>query len=298
MVIKMDKIEDILVRNGENRILLPMMVERSFLLSNNQNPDMRDILVSERRKGQSPNIIPFKCSDSWSGSFESTYGLKQKSNRAFAGGGDLGNQVIDYYFDTEKKEVRLLPKATLVYFLENFVNKFGDRKDVVAQIYITGHTDCSAIKLVQTDYSNRPLQIRVKLDTLKIALGNYLEKVKESSIEPRIKNTILAETNLDFQVMQAVNAAREYMSENRFLVAGFCKDVDLTIGPRFGDCYLINLNGEKNPSKIKASDYLHAVRAALLDEKVKRLSELYFQPSIILPNEIAESSHFSAIAQR
>jgi len=184
---KMDKgenkmvIDDIFVK--ENRILLPLMLERSMSISSKATGKAADELFQQRKGGQSPIFLEYNCSESWTTSFESMYGFNHKINRHFKGDGGIANQATMLVYDEKLGKQVLVPKAPVAYFLDHLAH--NNSHDTVLQIYITGHTDCGGIKAVQGDYSKEALALRNSLDSLKIAISERLKVLQGQNLEPK-----------------------------------------------------------------------------------------------------------------
>ncbi len=175
-------IEDVFVE-AENRILLPLMLERSRSISSQLGEESSKILFEHRKaRGQAPVVLHYDCSESWFPDFGAMYGFNPKINRVFDGDGGIANQAVEFVYDEKSGTQQLVPKATLAYFLEHLVH---NSKTATLQVYITGHTDCGGIKAVQEDYSKEALALRSKLDSLKVAVGSTLSELRSNEMKKR-----------------------------------------------------------------------------------------------------------------
>ncbi len=264
-------IEDLFAEK-EERILLPLMLVRSMSISSQLDEKAAKSLFERRKaKGQAPAVLHYDCSESWSPSFEAIYGFNHKVNRVFDGDGGIANQVVEFVYDEKAGKPLLVPKATLAYFLEHLAHK---SKGATLQVYITGHTDCGGIKAAQGDYSKEALALRSKLDSLKVAIGSTIAELRGREMEKGVRNALLAQANLDFQVKEVLKSGKSLYEQGRLLVASNMRDIEGVYGDRFGDCYLVNLNGDTNPDSIRKHGVLQDVPQKVLSEKVKRVKLL------------------------
>ncbi len=261
-------IDDVFVK-AEGRVLLPLMLQRSMSISSHLGQKSARILF-ERRKtnGQAPVVLHYDCSESWSTSFEAIYGFNHKVNRVFDGDGGIANQAVEFVYDEKAGEQLLVPKATLVYFINHLSH---NNKKATLQVYITGHTDCGGIKAVQRDYSKEELALRSKLDSLKVAVGSMLAELQGREVEKGVRNALLAQANLDFQVSEVLKFGKSLYEQGRFMVAANIRDIEGVYGNRFGDCYLVNLNGNTSPESIRQHPLFQQVPQEVLSEKIKRI---------------------------
>jgi carbonic anhydrase len=109
-------------------------------------------------------------------------------------------------------------------------------------MFIIGHSGCGAVHTALGNYSQESKAIRVELDHLHLS--------------PKITTDEGVIENVNNQVAYALNKFKDKISKNELVVVGTVYDFrdDFHLG--HGKLILINLNGEKDPKKIKESDYI------------------------------------------
>ncbi|MGI5912785.1 MAG: carbonic anhydrase [Syntrophomonadaceae bacterium] len=117
---------------------------------------------------------------------------------------------------------------------------------------VVGHSDCGALKAANSDYSKEPEPIIRELNIVKRSLTEiaYIQPLNE---DPQVKFTQLAELNVDMQIRYLLeNGSVAELVKNRSLsMIGMVVDLHNVYNEGYGKTYIINLNGEQDPAKIK-----------------------------------------------
>lgn len=106
-------------------------------------------------------------------------------------------------------------------------------------LLIIGHSKCGAIGAASGDYSKLEPAIQRELDTIKISKG--------------VENIEGVKTNVHNQVSVALGDFGDKVKAGHLLVIGAVYDFadDMKLGP--GKLNVINVNGETDPTKVKAA---------------------------------------------
>jgi|WetSurMetagenome_2_1015567.scaffolds.fasta_scaffold08615_4 carbonic anhydrase len=105
-------------------------------------------------------------------------------------------------------------------------------------LMILGHVRCGAVQAAMGDYSKEPASIRRELDTLKVKKGGaWLEEVK---------------ANVGDQVKAAMAQYAGEIKEGKLTVVGAVYDFADDLKQGNGKLFVINVNGETDPAKVKA----------------------------------------------
>lgn len=133
---------------------------------------------------------------------------------------------------------------------------FGVRSQLATILLITGNTDNQAIRLFNEGYEQLGADIRRELNQLHPALSRLptmvgAEKEELAAIEAR-----QVEGNVDYQVTRALERYRDRVKGGRLVVAGGVIDLANHYGGGPGRLYLINLNGETDPRRIRESSHI------------------------------------------
>ncbi|MBT9160699.1 MAG: carbonic anhydrase [Desulfobulbaceae bacterium] len=143
-------------------------------------------------------------------------------------------------------------------------------------LLITGNSDSRAIALFNRGFSQTSEAISRELNQLRTALAPlpaYGMEVRDAASDgsgggagagddsnDSVRRLRQAEHNVDYQVARALERYRDRIKTHRLVVVGGIIDLANYYGGGPGRLYLINLNGEIDPAKIKTSP--HLVRVA------------------------------------
>jgi len=108
-----------------------------------------------------------------------------------------------------------------------------------------GHTNCGAIKAATGDYS-----------ALSSAIKHELDSIKLSHDIPVTEGVV---TNIHQQVARSAQKFENLIKQNKLVVVGEVYDFSNELGHGLGKLVLLNVNGEKNVSKIKGSAVLKGI---------------------------------------
>ena len=106
-------------------------------------------------------------------------------------------------------------------------------------LIFVGHSSCGAIKAASGDYSGLEPDIKKELDTISIPKG--------------ISNIDGVKANVNNQVAAAVKEWNGKIEEGHLMVVGAVYDFADDMKEGSGKLNIINVNGETDPAKIKAS---------------------------------------------
>ncbi len=109
-------------------------------------------------------------------------------------------------------------------------------------LLIIGHSNCGAIHTALGNYSNEAKALRVELDHLHLS--------------PKIKTNEGVIENVNNQVTYSLDKFKDKVTKNELVVVGAIYDFRDDFHQGHGKLILINLNGEKDPVKIKQSEYV------------------------------------------
>lgn len=108
-------------------------------------------------------------------------------------------------------------------------------------LIFVGHSHCGAIKAAMEDISSLPPGIRKELKTLDIKGASDAKQ-----------GVIL---NIHQQVQKALSQFKDKVSSHQLTILGAVYDFRNDYGQGFGQLIIANLNGEKDPEKIRKSHY-------------------------------------------
>ena len=165
-----------------------------------------------------------------------------------------------------------------IFSVENIGNQFRSSEGSVLYgllhlhtplMIVAGHTDCGAIKAAESNFVNEPLGIRNELSTVKDSLDAARRLYNVSNNDSDLKYTLLSEVNVDMQInyLLANPGISELVKNKELLIMGVMADLHNHYGEGYGRTYTINVNGEKDTSKLKDNNEL-----GLMAERAKRLS--------------------------
>lgn len=145
------------------------------------------------------------------------------------------------------------PKNDL-FFIRNIGNQIATLEGSVEYgiyhlktpvLLIIGHSNCGAIHAAMGDYSNELAPIRKELDQLKIS--------KQKDLNQNIVE------NVHQQVATAMQKFKDKIDDKSLVVVGTVYDFRDDYHHGHGRLILVNLNGEKDPAKIKQDPLLKNV---------------------------------------
>lgn len=168
---------------------------------------------------QTPQATVLTCSDS---RFQSTVFHKNPVNQLFFVR-NIGNQIVTTEGSVEYG----------IYHLKTPV------------LLIIGHSNCGAIHAAMGDYSNELEPIRKELDHLKLS--------KQKDLNQNIVE------NVHQQVEFAIQKFKDKINDKSLVVVGTVYDFNDNYHHDHGRLILVNLNGEKDPAKIKQDPLLKDV---------------------------------------
>lgn len=135
---------------------------------------------------------------------------------------------------------------------------FGIRQLFSPILLITGHNDSETIRIFQEGYQHLGEAIRRELNHLHPALGGSTPAAKEAQSPEALARQHLraVEANIDYQVARALERYGDRVSSGRLVVVGGLIDLanQHRTGP--GRLFLININGETDPARLKNSPHL------------------------------------------
>lgn len=133
-------------------------------------------------------------------------------------------------------------------------------------LLITGNTDSQAIGLFIEGYSHLDPAISRDLDHLNLPLSPGRAAQPDSKITESDRRLQLIERNVDFQVDRALARYGQRVESGRLVVVGGVIDLDNSYGRGKKRLVVTNVNGEKDPERIKAMHHL-----TRLDKRLRAL---------------------------
>lgn len=119
-------------------------------------------------------------------------------------------------------------------------------------LLIIGHVGCGAVKAALSDYAEEPAPIRRELDGLHLSLKHVLET--KAPPEQQWLAGVLA--NVHQQVADAMQEYAASVRAGELIVVGAVYDFRGDLGEARGKLHLINVNGEVDPERLRASPLL------------------------------------------
>ncbi|MDI9639800.1 carbonic anhydrase [Kamptonema cortianum] len=113
-------------------------------------------------------------------------------------------------------------------------------------LIIVGHSHCGAIKAAMGDVTSLPEGIRKEVETIDVKAA---KDDKQGVIE-----------NVHYQVEKALNQFKDKVNTSQLAVVGAVYDFRNDYGYGYGQLIIVDLNGEKNPEKIKNSHYFDNIK--------------------------------------
>ncbi|ADH84770.1 carbonic anhydrase [Desulfurivibrio alkaliphilus] len=165
-------------------------------------------------------------------------------------------------------------KAGGIYTVRNLANQlepaaaaidYGVRSLHGTILLITGNTDNQAIAQFNEGYEHLGTAIRRELNQLHPPLARLLATTGKSAEEMQKLLVRQVESNVDYQVSRALERYRDRVDSGRLVVAGGVIDLANHYGGGPGRLYLINLNGETEPGKIRQSSHVVRVPPEMRD---------------------------------
>lgn len=109
-------------------------------------------------------------------------------------------------------------------------------------LIIIGHSECGAIKTALGNYSKESKAIRTELNHLHLS--------------PNISTNQGVVENINNQVKYAVNKFKDKIAKKELVVIGAVYDFRDDFDKGHGRLILLNINGEKDPQKLKNNEYI------------------------------------------
>jgi len=161
----------------------------------------------------------------------------------------------------------LITSSKNIYEVRNLGNQlssslatidYGIRHLHTPLLLITGNSGSDAIRLFNNGYDDLEQSIRLDLDHLHIPLAdaaiNSVEKETKKDKEIR-----LVEANVDYQVALASKRYSQRIKAGRLVVVGSVLDLDNHYGSGKNRLHIINVNGEKDGTKLKKKSPVQAI---------------------------------------
>ncbi len=138
-------------------------------------------------------------------------------------------------------------------------------------LLILGHTHCGAVKAALGDYRNESFDIVRELDHLFIPLAKLKPKLNKNNLEEIwIKGV---EKNVDYQVELAMKKYAKEVKNGKLTIVGAVDDFINAYKSGEGRIIIINVNGERNPNKIKKMKIFNKISKNMKEIYIKRLSK-------------------------
>jgi carbonic anhydrase len=149
-----------------------------------------------------------------------------------------------------------------IFSVENIGNQFRSSEGSVLYgllhlrtpvMIVAGHTDCGAINGATSNFVDEPLGIRTELSIVKDSLDSARALYSYNDQEDSSLNlTCLAEINVDMQInyLLAHPAVSKLVEAKELLLLGVMVDLHNHYEKGFGQTFIVNVNGERNPEVI------------------------------------------------
>lgn len=174
-------------------------------------------------KGQKPRATVVTCSDSR----VHTHAMDKDPDGDLFMVRDIGNQITTAEGSVE----------------------YGVRHLHTPLLVVIGHSACGAVKAAMGDYSSIEAPIKRELDTIKVPGKNAKDdKDVQTSVEANVNN----------QVAFALQKFEPEIKEGKLAVIGAVYDFRNDYKMGHGKVVIVNVNGDNDPAKIKASGILPA----------------------------------------
>lgn len=134
-------------------------------------------------------------------------------------------------------------------------------------LLVLGHTGCGAVKAAMGDYHQEDADIVHELDPLLPAL----ETSEEGEFDSRWAKNI--QSNVDFQVRQALATYRSRIQDGSLTVVGAVYDFQNLYGKGPGTMVIVNVNGETNLDRIREEQAFRRSGAKEVESHLSRLEE-------------------------
>ncbi len=112
-------------------------------------------------------------------------------------------------------------------------------------LFIIGHTHCGAIATALGNYSKESKAIRTELDHLHLS--------------PQISTNEGVVENINNQVDYAVRKFKDKINKKELVVVGAVYDFRDDFDHEHGRLILLNINGERDPNKLKDNEYIKGI---------------------------------------
>ena len=196
---------------------------------------------------------------------------------------ELKTPYLTWLTDADARlEERLILAAPdkQIYTIRNMGNQmaispgsidFGVRHLHTPILLITGSTDSLAIRLFKEGYHEMDPAIRKDLDHLHIPLDALLPREKKGAKpDPAEQLLRTTEANVDYQVEQAVRRYQDRVHGGRLVVVGGIIDLVNAYGRGPGRLIIINVNNERNDSKIRRLRLMTRLAGEIIDTHIGR----------------------------
>jgi len=144
---------------------------------------------------------------------------------------------------------------------------YGVRELYSPVLLITGHTGSESLRAAMEGYSHLGEAIRRDLDQLRLPPPAKGKKEQTPAAHRWLQ---LVEENVDYQVAQAVARYRDRIKEGRLVVVGGVIDLLNQYGAGRNRLFLININGETDPARLKKLRHLVQLDPAQLNHVGRR----------------------------
>ncbi len=138
-------------------------------------------------------------------------------------------------------------------------------------LLILGHTHCGAVKAALGDYRNETFDIIRELDHLFIPLSSLKPKLNRNNLEKIWLQGV--EKNVDYQVEIALKKYEKEVDEGKLTIVGAVDDFINAYGSGEGRIIIINVNGIKNPEKIKNMKIFDKIPDKMKSIYIKRITD-------------------------
>lgn len=133
--------------------------------------------------------------------------------------------------------------------------EYGIRHLHTPLLLVAGHVRCGAVKAALDDYEDEDPPVRRELDGLALSLRRIPPDTPQAA---RWLEGVKA--NVHEQVRLALHEYKDLVAKGDLVVVGVVYDFAGDMGGPRGKVWIIDVNGEADPARIEATDFMKAVR--------------------------------------
>ncbi|MBF2053678.1 MAG: carbonic anhydrase [Candidatus Sericytochromatia bacterium] len=196
------------------------------------------------KDAQNPGVTLLSCSDSRA---HSTSFFNDPINRVFAVR-NIGNQIHNNFGSVD----------------------YGVHHLYTPLLLVMGHTHCGAVQAAMQNYASESFAIVREVDHLAIPLRGILQEASQPH-DAELLWARAVEHNVDYQVEMARRRYADAIAAGKLNVVGAVSDISNAYGAGYGQLVIVNLNGEKDLTRLRLHRLVADVPEALRQQAIRRL---------------------------